>query len=400
MIHNKSRFAFVSTQKGVSTVPSFLGLVNFLIEQGYKIDIYAVRDFIFPPLHFNNENVRIITLPEGFNQGQIGWRFQFFLKWLPYLIKKSREENYSLILGIEPWGLILSGLTARFFRLPFVYFSLELYFSNDLKSPYLKILKLMEKWFSRQACFSIIQDWNRAELLIKENGINKEKVEILPNAPWGQARMERTKYLHQELNIPISLPVVLYLGGIGPWTQSLELARHAKAWDFPSAMVFHSRSILRGEYGDDFRREVDGTRVFFSDHPLDGDKVSSLVASGDIGIAFYNVNNEQRNVYNMGLSSGKIAHYLQLGLPIVTSSLPSVQRYVDKYGCGICVDRVDQVGEAVNKILNDYAKYSERALECFQREFNLDPFLNKILKRLNESVVRCKESEKDGKHKE
>jgi hypothetical protein len=122
--------------------------------------------------------------------------------------------------------------------------------------------------------------------------------------------------------------------------------------------------------------------VFFSDKPVDGDQVNSLVASGDIGIALYNVSIEQKNEYNMGLSSGKIAHFLQCGLPIVTSNLPTVKQYIDKYRCGICVDNVDQVGEAVKMILSNYNQYSKQALECFQKEFNLVPYLDRILKRL------------------
>jgi len=225
MNNNKKRFAIISTQIGLDTMPSFLGLVKYLSRQGYGIDIYGVKDDIFPPLLFENVDINIITLQDNFHRKQLAWRFQFFVVWLPFLIRACKKQKYSFLIGIEPWGLILTALTAFFIKLPFVYFSLELYFMDELKTPFLKVMKLLERWFSQRAKFTIIQDWNRAELLIKENGLYKSDIEILPNAPLGEAKLERNNLFHDKFNIPSSIPIVLFLGRIGAWTYGIDLAR-------------------------------------------------------------------------------------------------------------------------------------------------------------------------------
>ena len=101
----------------------------------------------------------------------------------------------------------------------------------------------------------------------------------------------------------------------------------------------------------------------------------------------YAASEQNRNIFTMGLSSGKIAHYLQCGLPVVTTGFPTVRRYVEGYHCGRCVDHVEEVSDALKTILMRYTEYSENALACFRAEFDLDTYLMAILHRFDRLIA-------------
>jgi glycosyltransferase involved in cell wall biosynthesis len=381
------KIAFINQNGAESTYPSLVGLIEAILNSGYGIDIYSIKDSRFLPLEFPGQEIRTFILPGKYQQGQIGWRFQFFLSWLPYVSRQCHKESYDCLIGIDPWGLLIAGILSKFHRIPYIYLSLEIMFYSEQTSPYLKVTKLLERWSNQHAGFSITQDWDRATLLEVENKIPKHKIEILPNAPSGPTNPQKTNDLREILQIPDGIPIVLFLGGIGPLGQSLELARHAKEWDFVATLVFHGRYILTGAYGEALYNLVDKKRIIFSDRPVPASKVSSLVSSADIGIALYNVSEDSgKNIFTMGLSSGKIAHYLQCGLPVVATGLPTIKRYIEGYNCGICVDAVDQVGKSVKIILDNYSEYSRNALICFQQEFELNKYLEIILHRVNSII--------------
>jgi glycosyltransferase involved in cell wall biosynthesis len=382
----RGRVGIVGPYGWLGTVPSLSGLIQALIDSGQGVDIYACQHEAFPPPSFPGRDVRFFVLPEKQHQGKPGWRWRFITQWTPYLIKQYHRESYKYIIGVDPWGLVLASLPARLCRIPVIYLSLELRFWRETKSAYLKILKILERHCNRKAAFTIIQDKDRAELIMAENGVPANRIEFLPNAPAGEAKLDRSERLHKALGIPGGRPIVLHLGSLSPGTLCLELAQHAKEWDVGAALVFHTRSLMMGDYGTVFRQKIDGAHTFLSAEPVEGGLVRSLVASADVGIALYATSNQDKNVFTMGLSSGKIAHYLQCGLPVVATALPTVQRYVEGYRCGICVDRVSQVGGAIKAILDNYAEYSKNALTCFKQEFDLDKYLVPIMQRADKLI--------------
>lgn len=382
----RGRIGIVGPYGWLGTVPSLSGLIQALTDSGQGVDIYACQHEAFPPPTFPGRDVRFFVLPEKQHQGQSGWRWRFLTQWTPYLIRQYCREGYKYLIGVDPWGLVLASLPAQLCRIPVIYLSLELYFWREMRSAYLKILKALERQCNRKAAFTIIQDKDRAELIMAENGVPANRIEFLPNAPAGEAKPDRSDRLRKALGIPGERPIVLYLGSISPWAQCLELAQHAREWDVGAALVFHTRSRLTGEYGTAFRQQIDSSHTFLSAEPVEGGLVRSLVASADVGIALYTTSEQNKNVVTMGLGSGKIAHYLQCGLPVVATALPTVRRYVEGYRCGICVDHVTQVGNAIKAILDNYAEYSKNALTCFRQEFDLDKHLGPILRRADKLI--------------
>jgi glycosyltransferase involved in cell wall biosynthesis len=385
----RRRIGVIGPYGHLGTVPSPLALIESLADRNYGVDLYACEDDAFPPLSFAGRDVRVFVLATPYRQGEAGWRWQFFRRWMPYLLGRCAQERYSCLIGVDPWGLVLASISGRFRGIPVIYFSLEIYQWRMLKSPYLRALKLLERLANRAAAFTIIQDWDRGALLMRENHISRGRIEILPNAPRGEASAEKTDDLHRAMRIDRQRQIVLHIGSIYPLQTCLELARCAKLWDSNWAMVFHSRSRLLITYTKELRRVVDNRQVYLSDQPLSGsEQIRRLVASAHVGVALYpmSINGPHSggcNVHTMGRSSGKIAHYLQCGLPVVVSDLPSLRAYVDRYRCGVCVSDVENVGIALKTIFDDYDRFSANALTCFREAFDFESHFVPIATRLD-----------------
>ena len=51
-----------------------------------------------------------------------------------------------------------------------------------------------------------------------------------------------------------------------------------------------------------------------------------------------------------------------------------IKELVDKYKCGIVVDKWEEVIPAAKMIMNNYEFYSDNALNCFLQEFNFNNY--------------------------
>jgi len=391
MIPEQQRLGIIGPSFALGTVPSLQGMVCSLTEHGYGIDLYTCDDAAFVPPSFPGLDVRIFMLPEYYRRGNASWWWQLLRRWVPYLAGRCQTESYGCLIGIDPLGLLLASVAGRFPSIPVVYWSLEILFWNEITRPHMKVVKLLERLANRTTVFTVIQDWDRAILLAQENRIPRNQIEILPNAPPGKAQWERSDHLRNTLGIAYGRSLVLYLGSIVPWAHSLELAQQAKAWHSDAALVFHSCSRLTGDYAAAFRQEIDGHRTYLSEKPVASDEVRRLAASADIGVALYPRSTSNPvysdNTYVVGRSSGKIAHYLQCGTPVIASALPSVQAYIEGYKCGVCIDDIQDVSAAVETILADYPRYSANALACFLDLFDINSHFAPIFERLEGAIT-------------
>jgi hypothetical protein len=125
--------------------------------------------------------------------------------------------------------------------------------------------------------------------------------------------------------------------------------------------------------------------VRISDARLARPKYQELVAGCEIGLAFYDPDFSGRrdmNVYVMGLASGKVADYLQKGLPVIASRLPGLEDLLRDWRCGVCVDSLDEVAGAIRVIDADLGAMSHGARACFDQVLelarNVEPLLEAL----------------------
>jgi glycosyltransferase involved in cell wall biosynthesis len=113
---------------------------------------------------------------------------------------------------------------------------------------------------------------------------------------------------------------------------------------------------------------------------LDYKDLDMLVSSADIGLIFYLDDNQNDGLISH--ASGQLSHFTMLGVPVITSYSPSMERLIDKYQCGIAVKSVNDIYAAASQIARDYEKYCSGAIACFQAEFDIENYRDNVRQRL------------------
>ena len=375
------RIAIIHCVGQFETVPCLVSTAKMLVDSGFQVDIFIPRDVTFQSLHLSGMRIHFLQPPKSVKQKD-RWT-QVLTNWVPFLRKRIRQGKYDLIFGVDDWGIILATCIGLSLGVPTVYYSLELLIKDEITTLTRKVLKQLEVYCSQRAKFAITQDEMRADILSRQNNIRRDQVVLLPNSYLGSATTWRTDYLRQKLGIPKGKRIILQAGSIERFTQAIPLAQAAYTWRNDFVLVFHTRRRLQNSiYEKKFLELVDNRHVYLSDMPVPHNELSNLISSADIGVALYEVNPNQRNIYHMGLSSGKISQYVKCSLPIITTDLPLINTMVKQYRCGICVRNCDEIEARLKEIWADYELFRKGAARCFEEKFrfehNFPALLDKI----------------------
>jgi len=267
-----------------------------------------------------------------------------------------------------------------------VYFNLELFFSREFKSPFLKLMKMLERFFNQRCSFTIIQDQERARLLAEENRISPETIVLLPNSPLGPPLYRRSDYLRKKIALPPEAKLILYVGTLDKSTYIPELIQAARQWPAEWTLVLHSR-----QYENPIGLDLDDFPwVKSSGGPVPYTDLPALISSADVGLVLYRHDDTiwmGDNITYVGLSSGKLAQYLRCGVPVAVIAFPGLCELIERYHCGICVQEVPELQEAIATILAHYQDYSQGALACFSEVFDFERHFDAVLARLHEMAT-------------
>lgn len=383
---DKKQIAIIHLRSFFDTVPCLTTLVTRLAQDDVMIDVFMLGDNQFITPKFDNNNIRIHILPgkHQLNPAKMAAQMAICYKSVRRYVMR---EHYSAIMGVDPDGLLLAYLVTRNRNMPIWYMSLELYFLDEIKSLVGKIYKRLERMCNKRVLYSITQDEKRAELLSEENGVPLSKILLLPNASLTEPRINRSDFLKKSLNIENNKRIILHIGVLADRIMPFEIAESTRFWPEDWVMVFHTRNIT-DEKNNIMRNiiKIDiNRRIKFSALPVDRQVLSDLVGSADVGIAFYRGGKTPtmgKNLYNTGRSGGKIAQYLQNGVPLITNDLPVIADMIREYRCGIVLDDPRELHLAIQTILGERELYAERAVRCFREVYSLNPYLSNILDKL------------------
>jgi len=243
----------------------------------------------------------------------------------------------------------------------------------------MRMLKNLEKTCNRRAMFTIIQDWERANALIAENNISSSSIVVVPNGPLGPPCVAKSDYFQRKFGLSPSCRIVLHIGMISPSVLSLELAQVAGGWSDDWVMVYHERE-KRSNCDPYIKqiREVGQGRVLLSLDPVPYDELDNVVCSAHIGVVFY-----QKalgpNFALMAGASGKLGHYLRCGLPVICLNLPGFGEMIHKYQCGVCVNSIEQVTEAIHTICQNYDCFRSNAIRCYEEVYEFSNHFQQVL---------------------
>jgi glycosyltransferase involved in cell wall biosynthesis len=231
---------------------------------------------------------------------------------------------------------------------------------------------------------TIVQDKRRAELLRADNNLERESIICVPDAGLGKAYRAKGNLLQEMCGIPQEKKVLLYAGYMAPWAMCLEMAEAAQNWRDDFVLVLHSwqEDIVNNPYITQIRRLTQTRKVYLSLKQVDWQKMPELVSSADIGLALYQNLGEARS--EIGHSSNKLAQYLQMGLPVITTDYPSLRDVIDRYQCGACGSGPDSIEPLAEMIFDDYERYRANAFRCYENEYDFSMYFRKVIERIKD----------------
>ncbi len=302
--------------------------------------------------------------------------FHFSEKLLTFI-----DDSYVCIFGVEPMGLVAASFALTEKNIPTIYFNMELMLESECDTVRKKHLKYIERACNRKSYLTIIGDEKRAEYLIQDNKLDKDSVVPVPVAALGEPHRVKSNYLRERLGIPENKRIILYAGNIIEWSMCLEIAQAAQKWRDDLVLVLHT---WRPEAKDeDYVKQIStllvSPRGFLSLQPVSWEVLPELLSSADIGVAFYR--DLGPNFVLTGLSSNKMAQYLQAGLPVITSNYPSFE-VVERYGCGKLAGSPEETERLAREIFADYERYRANAFRCYQEEYELSHHFRAVLDRI------------------
>lgn len=397
----------------MGTMPGLRDALLILAESGFHIDVFVRGDKTYPAADFAEASVSVTSNRPGiFDLGPTSHPWWFLSRsarayvwavrhgWHPVwrslvfsreLRMRHRVCPYHCVIALDSQALVDCARYAKDLGVPLVFWSLELIFRSELRTRRERQFKEREVLLSREAALVIVQDPWRGAALAEENGLNPARVAFVPNAPRGGARRHPSDFLRRTLGIPPDRTIVLCSGALARWAASLDLVKAAGEWPERFFLVMQSRGSLQEDrwgFIEQVRSAANPLRVRILSEPVPSDKYRDLVDSADIGLALYEPRTSGpdgpivKNTELMGYASGKLANYLQSGLPVVTSDLPGLRDLTVGYRCGRCVSSAFQVLDALEEIMTDYDGFVGGACRAFDERLELGTHFAPVLSRI------------------
>ena len=382
----KGRIAFIIHHYSLDRSPTILNGAAILAESGYQANVILAYD-THRGIAREGEGVSITSVSHRpVRRLRHRWQARLYallglMSFVARLVAATRGRHYSFFIGVEPHSLMAATILGRLLRIPVAYLNLEL---TTLSANKRSLSHWFESWCNQQAVFTIVQDKERAKVVVEDNRIRTDSVVLVPAGARGPANPQKTDYLRRRFKLGSNTRIVLYAGGISNEEfRCLDLARSAVgALPEDWTLVIHGWSSDSNEM-QQLRELAANGRIIVSTGIVPYEELDQLLRSADIGVALYR--NLDLNHYLIGSASQKLAHYLKCGLPVITSDFPSLRSVVDNYRCGVCVSECltpQEVSSAIDEIASNYGDYVLGAIRCFNECYDFDRSFSPVVKRI------------------
>ena len=385
------RIAVVYRGSNIDSIPCLCNLLWALTEAGYEVDVFCLQDsvYIAPSFSSKSEPINVFTNYPAWRAGGV-CRFVGNSTILPlFALRRHMQMRYVSVIGVDAQGLIDAVNFNKWVRKPVVYFSTEVLPLDEIDRDSLRAVKEREMEICKDVSMVVIQDEERAELLRRDVDIPISKFVFLPNSPRGTAERRRSSFLRRRFGLAENDLIVLHTGTVASWACVHQLVLSTWAWPADAVLIIHNRR--RGAWSSEYDRVVRylarKVRVLFSDEPVSAAAYPDIVASADIGIVFYepsfDVPTNGKNIQYVGLSSGKLAYFLQAGIPVIANDISAVGRIIRQYRCGALTSDPANTRAGLDEIRMRYDTFSRCALAAFSEELDCGRALKSVVERFN-----------------
>ena len=167
--------------------------------------------------------------------------------------------------------------------------------------------------------------------------------------------------MNERFGIPAKRKIAVFAGSVAEWTMARKLVDSLPLWPDDWVLVMHDRYGGVSEWQRVARQHIPN-RFYLSDDSFPSiEGLGHLLHGADLGIALYHPTYDSawtgRNIANLGMSSGKIATYMQHGLPVLINELGEISDHVREKALGMVVRDVSEIP----RILRDFDPESARS---------------------------------------
>ncbi len=365
------KITFLLNSPFLDKIPSLKSLITYLAQQGHDITIITTKDEKYLVSHFRESNITQILVKRRTRKVELPTSVKLIFK----IMKHSLCTKTDYYIGGDGVSNRLLYYISKFISIRKINFLLE--YPNLKDHSEMNILQ--------SADYIITHDKWHGDFLVKNFSVQQDRLLFLPNATSSPEKYDKSTYFYDKLNISRDRHIILHSGGLGDWFCCKDLAKNALGWDPTNVLVFHtSLKTAEDEYYLDMKENVASSEnIFFSTQPVDSSMLDELVGSAYIGIATYSVDVLGYRALYMGLAAGKIGNYLKCGVPVIATRLPSLD-YIENYECGILVDDLCEIEDAISKIGEKYESYSKNAHKCYQELWESSRYLKRINDKISE----------------
>jgi glycosyltransferase involved in cell wall biosynthesis len=373
----------------LGVAPSLLSAIEHLASAGYSVHVVARdRAAEFPAIpEFDSGRVRMTVLrpavPGG--GGMAGRIFRRALDpidrlrfiWLCRSL--AGREGCVAWIGVDIVGMLAASTAARRTSAPVIHWSLELDDPRGGLDPLRRLAAIWGRRFQKRAAITIVQDPIRGAALQAALGAGGGQYRHVPNSTSGPPVRLDDNVFHRMFNLPAHQRVILHAGMIGAEHLSDELARCAANWPSDWNLVLHERELRQADHP--YLKAIaasGGDRVRLSLEPVPYDRLDRLFASAHVCLVLYSAAMGD-NVRLIGHASGKLAHSLKVGVPVVCTDSPGLAELVQDTRCGVVVSDLSQVEGAIRQILEDYEGFRDRAMSCYRDRLEFGTAFRRVL---------------------
>lgn len=383
---DKTRILIAHPEGNINNNPNISGIVEILCDEGYFVDIVSPKRRY--PQFAPCKRSKIILFDDRITRylSKIPFLEQFSITLSRIRMNQHKKDDYKLVIGVDRDGIIEASYISQLLGIPYGLISYEIFFRDETSARF----KSKEVDACAHIDFAVCQDVVRSSLLAKENHIPLEKIINIPVAGRGVRMGEKTRDLHNRLNIPPDKKIALYMGSIANWTMIKELIQSVDNWPEEWVLVLHDRygisskvnKLIGGRHSES---------IFISNeiYPTPED-LSEILHSIDLGIALYKPTFDGiytgKNLKYLGLSSGKIATYLQHGVPVLTNENGLISDYIREYETGYIIEDADDIPEVLKSINREGCDMKGSHI-LFEEKLDLNHHINPLIDKI-ESLMQ------------
>jgi len=343
----------VITAKQILNDNRVINEANALASFGYEVDLHCLRGN--KPTEQNDKyNFNIIEFELFFQKWQKFYLVKVF-KFIELIIKLnfvSKKNDYDTIHAHDLSGLILAKSIRAITHpeIQIVYDAHEYETEvNGLSGIKKKFYKITERVFIRKINgFITVSDTIASEY---ERLYGIKNATIILNTPNFSEYKKNNKYdyFRKKMSIRSDQRVFLYQGYLMRG-RGVELLIEAfqNMQDDKNVIVFLGNGSL-SEYVKDHSANSD---VIFHHDFVSGDILYEYTSSADIGISFI----EDISLSDRYCLPNKLFEYMSAGLPVITSNLPDMKKFVQKHQIGLVAK--DNTVEGFANVISEFNEYN------------------------------------------